>query len=158
MCSLHIGYIGFLTAWLPLYSGRSSNTLIHAANKAVVGGLGPPLSLCNRKASLCGFSSLGFLTSWLPHLYTAAEEFKSKYSDKQGGSCMAFYHLALEFTPCHVFYVLLIEIITKDHLVSLEGRYRPSPVGLKEFAHVVLFYFLSLKKISLLLLSLRYAC
>ena len=157
MCSLHIGYIGFLTAWLPLYSGWSSNTLIHAANKAAVGELAH-LSLRVISKLLCGFSSLGFLTSWLPHLCMAAEELKSKCSGRQGGSCMAFYHLALEFTPCHVFYVLLIKITPKDHLVSLEGKYRPSPIGLKEFAHVVLFYFLSFKKLSLLLLSLRYAC
>ena len=71
----------------------------------------------------------------------AAEEFKSKYSSKQGGSCMVFYDLALEFTPCRVFYVLLIEIITKDHLVSLERRYRPSPIGLKEFACFIYFIF-----------------
>ena len=53
---------------------------------------------------------------------------------------MGFYDLALEFTSCCVFYVLLIEIITKVHLVSLEKRYRPSLIGLKEFAHVVLFF------------------
>ena len=76
----------------------------------------------------------------------AAEEFKSKYSSKQGGSCMVFYDLALEFTPCRVFCVLLIEIITKDHLVSLERRYRPSPIGLKEFAHVLFILFFKVKK------------
>lgn len=162
MCSLHIGYIGVLyaVAALGAFIQRwSSNRLINAANKVQLLGLAHTSSPCNLKASLW------FLFTGLPHIMAAAiftwQPKSSRASIPANKVAAAWSFMTQPWNshiPCRVFCVLLIEIITEVHLVSLERRYRPSPIGSLKNLHFLFILFFKVKKKSLLLLSLRYAC
>lgn len=49
-----------------------------------------------------------------------AEDFKGNYYSEQGGSCVGFYGLALEVTPCPFYSAFIVIRVTKVHLVLRE--------------------------------------